>query len=99
MPVSVTESTIVGYVLAALVLVIGFAATVLKLNKPLQELNSNIVKLTTVVQFLVQEQKELKQRVSNHGHELDKLNISITQLQTEVEYLKKEGPQHGHHQT
>ena len=99
MPASITESTIVGYVLAALVLVIGFAATVLKLNKPLQELNSNIVKLTTIVQFLVQEQKELKQRVSNHGHELDKLNIIVTQLQTEVEHLKKEDSPRGHYQT
>ena len=68
---TINEPLIVGYVLGALVLIIGFAATILKLSKPLQDLNINIIKLTTVVSYITKEQESIKHRVETHGKELD----------------------------
>lgn len=68
---TINEPLIIGYVLGALVLIIGFAATILKLSKPLQDLNINIIKLTTVVSYITKEQESIKHRVETHGKELD----------------------------
>ena len=68
---TINEPLIVGYVLGALVLIIGFAATILKLSKPLQDLNINIIKLTTVVSYITKEQESIKHRVETHGKALD----------------------------
>ena len=68
---TINEPLIIGYVLGALVLIIGFAATILKLSKPLQDLNINIIKLTTVVSYITKEQDSIKHRVEEHGKELD----------------------------
>ena len=68
---TISEPLITGYVLGALVLIVGFAATILKLSKPLQDLNINIIKLTTVVSYITKEQNDLKGRVTQHGKELD----------------------------
>lgn len=82
------EHIIVGYVLAALVLIIGFAATILKLYRPLQDLNLGITKLTTIMQFILEEQKTLKTRITKHGQELDKVVQQLTEHNIKIEQLE-----------
>lgn len=96
------EHTIVGYVLAALVLIIGFVATVLKLTRPIQDLNTNIVKLTTIMSFLVKEQDNLKERVTEHGKEIDVITNKLITITTKIENFEKfenEVRTHEHHKT
>lgn len=86
------EHTIAGYVLAALVLIFGFAAVILKISKPLQDLNINIVKLTTVMSFIVKEQDSLKETVKIQGKAIEDLHTQMTTLTTKVEDFEKRGP-------
>ena len=88
----INEHTIVGYVLAAIVLIIGFAATVLKISKPLQDLNLNIVKLTTVMSFIVKEQETLKESLKSHAEALESIHTKMAALTTRVEDFEKRGP-------
>jgi hypothetical protein len=98
----ISEHTIVGYVLGALVLIVGFAATILKLYKPLQDLNIGITKLTTIMQFILGEQKDLKNRVAMHGKALDNITNQLTEYRVKIEQFEqfeKEVREHEHHQT
>lgn len=88
----VSEHVIVGYVLAALVLILSFAAVILKISKPLQDLNINIGKLTTVMSFIVKEQESLKETQKNQGKAIEDLHIQLTTLATKVEDFEKRGP-------
>ena len=85
------ESTLIGYVLAALVLILGFAATVLKISRPIQDLNINIIKLTTVMSFFSKEQTSLKCIVEKHTEALDQVHTEIATLTTRVEDFEKRG--------
>lgn len=85
----INESTIVGYVLAAAVLIGGFIITILKLYKPLQDLNMNIVKLTTALSFIVKEQDHLKERMKKYDEALDLLHSQVATLNTKIEDFEK----------
>lgn len=86
---TINEPLIVGYVLGALVLIIGFAATILKLSKPLQDLNINIIKLTTVVSYITKEQNDIRQRVTTHGKELDETKLMLTEHDVRLKQLEE----------
>lgn len=86
---TINEPLIVGYVLGALVLIIGFAATILKLSKPLQDLNMNIIKLTTVVSYITKEQNDIRQRVTTHGKELDETKLMLTEHDVRLKQLEE----------
>ena len=86
---NISEPLIVGYVLGALVLIIGFAATILKLSKPLQDLNINIIKLTTVVSYISKEQNDLKSRISQHGKELDENTKLLIEHESRIKQMEE----------
>ena len=86
---TINEPLIVGYVLGALVLIIGFAATILKLSKPLQDLNINIIKLTTVVSYITKEQESIKHRVETHGKELDDNKETLIKHEERLKQLEE----------
>lgn len=86
---TISEPLIIGYVLGALVLIIGFAATILKLSKPLQDLNINIIKLTTVVSYITKEQDSIKHRVEEHGKELDSNKEMIIKHEERLKQLEE----------
>ena len=75
-----SEHVIVGYVLAALMLILSFAAVILKISKPLQDLN------------IIKEQESLKETQKNQGKAIEDLHIQLTTLATKVEDFEKRGP-------
>ena len=87
----INEHTMIGYVLAALVLILGLVATILKISKPLQDLNLNIVKLTTVMSFIVKEQETLKESLKSHSEAIEDIHTKMAALTTRVEDFEKRG--------
>jgi len=71
----------------------GFIATLIAVLVPLFRLNANIVKLTTVVEQLEKLVKEktdkLDQRVTQHGKEIERLNIDVTDHEARLKALEK----------
>ena len=71
----------------------GFLATLIAVLVPLFRLNANIVKLTTVVEQLEKLVKEktdkLDQRVTQHGKEIERLNIDVTDHEARLKALEK----------
>lgn len=94
-----SEHALIGYVLAALVLIASFAAIVLKVSKPLQDLNINIVKLTTVMSFIVKEQDSLKETVKKHTEAIGEIHTQVIALTTKVKDFEKEGLNHANYKT
>ena len=68
---------IVGMVVGALILVGGFYFTIKKNTQEeahqLQELNSNIIKLNTNFENMMEADKNRDARIGNHGQEIDEL--------------------------
>lgn len=83
------EQTIIGYVLAALVLIASFATVILKLIKPLQDLNTNIVKLTTAISFIVKEQDSLKEVTKKHTEALEELHTQLAIITARIDDFEK----------
>lgn len=86
---TISEPLVVGYVFGALVLIVSFAATILKLSKPLQDLNINIIKLTTVVSYITKEQDSIKHRVETHGQELDRNKEMLIKHEERLKQLEE----------
>lgn len=93
------EQTIIGYVLAALVLIASFAAVILKISKPLQDLNTNIVKLTTVMSFIGKEQDSLREVTKKHTEALEELHTQLAITTTRIDNFEKGVLDHANYKT
>ena len=78
-----------GMIIAAIGLIGGLIAII----APIVRLNGNIVRLTVSVDALRDEYKEghaeLKGRVTEHGKEIDQLNLTVAQHETRIGNLEK----------
>ena len=76
-----------------IVAVVGFLGGLIALIAPVIRLNSNITRLTTVVErleALVKEKTDkLDERVTNHGREIDELKIKQAEHDTRLRQLEK----------
>lgn len=78
---------------ATIVAVVGFLGGLIALITPIIKLNSNITRLTTVVErleALVKEKTDkLDERVTKHGQEIDDIRLKQTEHDTQIKQLEK----------
>lgn len=78
---------------STIVAVVGFLGGLIALVMPIIRLNSNITRLTTVVErleVLVKEKTDkLDERVTKHGQEIDELRIKQTDQEARIKQLEK----------
>ena len=78
---------------SVIVAVVGFLGGLVALIMPIIRLNSNITRLTTVVErleVLVKEKTDkLDERVTKHGQEIDELRIKQTDQEARIKQLEK----------
>lgn len=78
-----------GMIIAAIGLIGGLIAII----TPIVRLNGNIVRLTVTIDAMRDEYKagheELKGRVTEHGKEIDSLNLTVAQHETRIGNLEK----------
>lgn len=70
-----TVNETVGLIIAAVVVVAGFVGIIIKLLKPINDLNINIVRLTAAIERLIENDKVQDNRINKHGQEIDKLSL------------------------
>lgn len=70
-----TVNETVGLIIAAVVVVAGFVGIIIKLLKPINDLNINIVRLTAAIERLIENDKVQDNRIDKHGQEIDKLSL------------------------
>ena len=79
---------------ATIIALVGFLGGLVALVTPLIRLNSNITRLTTVVErleLLVKEKTDkLDERVTQHGKEIDDLRIRQAEHDTRLRQLEHE---------
>lgn len=73
---------------------LGFIATLIGVITPIIKLNTTITKLnTTLDSFQKQTEtnhKNLVERVTIHGHEIDELTKTIIKLEKQIEYIDEQ---------
>lgn len=88
---------ILGFVTAGLILILGFFTKLyhdMKKNtvesqKPLQELNLNIVQLTTEIKHMVKSDDIRDKRITEHGKEIDKLHDDVREIDKRVTVIER----------
>lgn len=79
-----------GAIVAAVGLIVGLIAII----TPIIRLNGNIVRLTTVVEkleALVKDKTDkLDARVTEHGRQIDKINIDLREHEIKISQLERE---------
>ena len=76
-----------------IIVLVGFLGGLVALITPIIRLNSNITRLTTVVErleLLVKEKTDkLDERVTQHGKEIDEIRLKQTEHDTRLKQLEK----------
>lgn len=68
---------------------LGFIAALAVVIRPLINLNQNITALTLSVTQLKEVLDELKERVTNHGHEIDEIKVELVDHEARIRTLEK----------
>lgn len=68
---------------------LGFIAALAVVIRPLINLNQNITALTLSVTQLKEVLDELKERVTNHGHEIDEMKVELVDHEARIRTLEK----------
>lgn len=78
----------VGVIIAAAVVVGGFAAMVIKAFKPMYDLNVSIIRLTATIEDLTKNAEVQNTRITKHGSEIDILKQKTDNHETRIKYLE-----------
>lgn len=81
----------VGLILSAATVIAGFAAAVVKMIKPINDLNLNIVRLTSSIDRLTDNDKKQDERISNHGRQIDALCVRAENHEERIRAIEKQG--------
>lgn len=68
---------------------LGFIAALAVVIRPIINLNQNITALTLSVTQLKEVLDELKERVTNHGHEIDEMKVELVDHEARIRTLEK----------
>ena len=79
----------VGAIISAVVVIGSFVALVMKIVKPINELNISIVKLTAAIKGLLANDKIQDERINKHGCEIDSLNMQMVNHEQRLQDLEK----------
>jgi hypothetical protein len=78
------EITILGYVLIALITIVGFIISIIKLTKPINDLRITVQELKGLIESLRETETTQNARLEAHGNEIDELKVKVGQLETRV---------------
>ena len=78
----------VGMFIGAIVVIAGFVSVIIKVVKPINDLNLNIVKLTAPIDRLIDNDKTQDNRIANHGREIDDLRTKVTDHDARIKILE-----------
>lgn len=78
------EITILGYVLIALITIVGFIVSIIKLTKPINDLRITVQELKGLIESLRETETTQNTRLDTHGQEIDDLKIKVGKLETKV---------------
>ncbi len=67
----------IGLIICGLVAVSSFAAVIIKITRPINELNLSIVRLRDSIDRLLDNDRKQDGRISEHGKQIDELCIRI----------------------
>lgn len=78
------EVTILGYVLIALITIIGFIISIIKLTKPINDLQLAVQELRGLIKSLGETEATQNTRLDAHGQDIDELRLKVGKLETKV---------------
>ena len=78
----------VGMIIAAVVVIAGFVGVIVKVMRPINDLNLNIVKLTAAIDRLIDNDKVQDGRIKTHGEEIDKLKTGFAEHAARIRALE-----------
>lgn len=78
------EVTILGYVLIALITIIGFIISIIKLTKPINDLQLAVQELRGLIKSLGETEATQNTRIDAHGQDIDELRLKVGKLETKV---------------
>ena len=79
----------VGVIISAVVVIGSFVALVMKIVKPINELNISIVKLTAAIKGLLENDKIQDARSNKYCCEIDSLNMKMVNHEQRIQDLEK----------
>ena len=79
----------VGIIIAAVVVIAGFVGVVMKVIKPINDLNINIVRLTAAIDKLSENDKRQDERIAYHGRQIDDLSLKTEGIEERVRAMEK----------
>lgn len=91
------NNTFMGYLVVSIITLVGFyialrkeiIASERKRSEPLQELNNNIAELNGTIKMLNSDTRSLKDRVSEHGKQIDNLRMQNERHEIRIENIEK----------
>jgi len=85
----------VGMMISGIAVISGFAAIVIKITKPINDLNLNILRLTAAIDKLTDNDKRQDERISCHGKQIDDLFLKTESLEEKIRAMEKWGSGRG----
>lgn len=79
----------VGIIIAAIVVIAGFVGVIIKVMKPINDLNLNIVRLTAAIDKLTDNDKRQDERIAYHGKQIDDLCLKTESIEERVNAIEK----------
>ena len=88
-------NSVVGMMISGIAVISAFVAVIVKIIKPINDLNINIVKLTAAIDKLTDNDKRQDERISCHGKQIDDLCLKTEGLEERVRAIEKWGTTRG----
>jgi hypothetical protein len=82
------SNEIIGMLIVAGVSLGGFITLIWKCFKPISDLNLNIVKLTSTIEALINNDTRQDMRLETHGKEIDKINVQLGKHDERIKNLE-----------
>ena len=82
-------NSMVGMMISAIAVISAFAAVIVKIIKPINDLNINIVKLTAAIDKLTDNDKRQDERIACHGKQIDDLCLKAEGLEERIRAIEK----------
>ena len=87
----ITLNETVGMIIAAIVAVAGCVGVVIKVIKPINDLNLNIVRLTAAIDKLSDNDNRQDERIAYHGRQIDGLCLKTEGMEEHMRVMEKWG--------
>ena len=78
------EVTILGYVLLALITIIGFIVAITKMTKPINDLLIVVQELKDCIKSLREANTTQNEKLERHRKEIDDLKVKVGKIETKV---------------